>query len=129
MTLIEEMAQEVGVEVMIQICQIWGGQTLYIPDNPDEQHPIAQDIGYENLLRLVAVYGSQTIHPPSIERPHLAQRAKARFLIQQGLSERRIAWVLGVSVQRITHMLNGCKANAQWYERQEMEQELGAATR
>src|SRR5690554_6385904 len=122
------MAQEVGFEVMVQICQIGGGQTLYIPDNPDEQHPIAQDVGYENLLRLVAVYGSQTIHPPSLARHNPAHRAKARFLTQQCLSERRIAWVLGVSVQRITHMLNGCKANAKSYLRQELKHELGEAT-
>ena len=96
MTLVEEIAQEAGLEVMMLVCQIWGGQTLYIPDNPKPDHPIAQDIGYENLLHLVALYGGQTIYPPSLERPHLAQ------------------------------MLNGNKANAQWHERQEMEQELGA---
>ena len=124
MTLVEEIAQEAGLEVMMLVCQIWGGQTLYIPDNPGPDHPIAQDIGYDNLLHLVALYGGQTIHPPSLERPHLAQRAKARFLKEQNLSERRIAWILGVSVNRIKYMLNGCKANAQWYERKEMEQEL-----
>ncbi len=124
MTLVEEMAQEVGLEVMLMVCQIWGGQTLYIPDNPKPDHAIAQDIGYDNLVRLAALYGGQTIHPPSLERHHLAQRAKARFLQQSGLSERRIAWVLGVSVNRIKYMLNGNKANAQWHERQEMEQEL-----
>lgn len=124
MTLAEQIAQEAGLEVMMLICQIWGGQTLYIPDCPGKDHPIAQDIGYENLLRVVAVCGGQTIHPPSLDRPHLAQRAKARFLRETGLSERRIAWVLGVSTNRIKYMLNGSKANAQWFDRQEMEREL-----
>lgn len=124
MTLVEEIAKEVGFDVMMQICNIWGGQTLYIPDNPAPDHRIAQDIGYENLLHLVALYGGQTIHPPCLFRPHLAQRAKARFLREKGLSERRIGWVLGISTNRVKYMLNGCKANAEWYERQEMEEEL-----
>ena len=121
MKVIDAIAAEAGFDVASTICQIWGDQTLYIPDNPGPDHPIAQDIGYENLLKVVATFGGQTIHPPNMNRSHLAQRARARCLKREGLSERRIAWILNVSQTRIERLLAGCNANEEWHEWAESE--------
>ena len=113
--LIETIAQAAGFEAAATMCHIWGGRTLYIPDNPPPDHPIAQDLGYDELLAIVAIYGGQTIHPPRLSKAHLAHRAKARCLKAHKISERQIAWVLDLTPNRVQRLLEGCNMNHETY--------------
>lgn len=115
-TVIETIAAEVGFETAVIICEVWGDRTLYIPDNPGPDHPIAQDIGYEPLLKLVALYGGQTIRPPVMNKSHIRKRRQCLLLKSKGLSTRQIAWVMDITVNRVSRLIDGNQANAAWHD-------------
>lgn len=62
--MLEELAEEIGIEPALRLCAAWPGLRLRVPKEMAADHPIALQIGFEPARKLAAIYGGEEIVVP-----------------------------------------------------------------
>ena len=88
-----EIRERFDWQLAIDFANAYGGQRLYIPEQPTVIHGIAQKFGVELLAFLVERYGGRTeiTVPMGPTGSFQAQRALIRTLLMEGLSNGKVA--------------------------------------
>lgn len=89
-SLSDDLLELLGEECFVKLCQAFGGTRLYVPYSVRDGHEIIQAIGVEGARKLVRRFSPATIRAP------LSRRTRAVFYRRQGLSNRKIARLLGI---------------------------------
>jgi hypothetical protein len=80
-----------GEEAFLRLAEHFGGTRLYVPTTMREDSEIVKAIGMDAARRLASMFAPTAIRVP------LARRERALRLRRQGLSNARIARVLGMT--------------------------------
>ena len=101
-TNLEDVAALIGFGATLRLIEWYGGSSVYVPDQPSEDHVLARLMGYPALRALSSEFGCQTIWIP--EAPIRAQietkRDVARRIIR-GEGSTAISTALGISVRQV----------------------------
>ena len=101
--LLSEVAQLIGTEPALAFARRFGGSRLYIPRQPEADHPIARCIGTEAATMLGRALGGESFAIPGA-RIYL-RWLDARALRILRLSQPEIALLLGVQERHVRRLL------------------------
>jgi hypothetical protein len=107
-TEIDQIAERIGFRKAMVLCAIYGGKTLYVPDQASASHRLAREIGYRQMQRICDVFGSQTIYLPALETviSRCESRQIAINLNARGIRPETIGIALGRSKRTISRWLS-----------------------
>ncbi|MBB3858899.1 hypothetical protein GGQ88_000139 [Novosphingobium hassiacum] len=80
-----------GVEGCVRFCQALGGTRVYVSHRFSDDHAAVEAVGRDLADKLSRAWAPATIRVP------LARRERALFYRQQGLSDAKIALLLGIT--------------------------------
>ncbi|PAS92236.1 MAG: hypothetical protein CGU28_16890 [Candidatus Dactylopiibacterium carminicum] len=100
--LAEDLGAILGFEATSRLLAVYGGGTLYIPNEASEKHPIAAVIGLPAMRHLCEEFGGQILRVPEHDefRRLRLVRSVAR-LLSLGLSYSAVADSLGVAPRQV----------------------------
>ncbi|MET3611759.1 hypothetical protein ABID16_000064 [Rhizobium aquaticum] len=102
---LQEMADTLGVAIVLKLISAYGGTEIAFPKNPDESHPILLALGNEDGKALCDYLAGQLIYVPHM-RPRKSARADVLALQSEGKERREIARALGISQRHVRRVAN-----------------------
>lgn len=99
--LFETLAHEIGPTAALLLCAFSGGRTCYVPDTIPVGHWLRSLLGDEGASKLVMAHGGETLSIPTCELTPIRRAGMVHALRRHGLTDRLLARVIGVSLNRI----------------------------
>ena len=100
---IDQIAEVIGHDAAMTLCQALGGVSWYIPHKAGGDHQIAKTIGYSAWRNLCVAFGGTRLNLPK-GRARLRRRLAQELLEAGELSVRRIALQTGLTERSISRM-------------------------
>ncbi|MGZ2403344.1 helix-turn-helix domain-containing protein [Rhizobium ruizarguesonis] len=110
---LQEMADTLGVALVLKLIAAYGGTEISFPKNPDENHPILLALGNEDGKALCDYLVGQLIYVPHM-RPRKSARPDVLALQGEGKERREIARLLGISQRHVRRVANKPEAPNQF---------------
>lgn len=106
-----EIADVIGLDDAIRLCEIWPGVRLFVPKNVGAKHPIALAIGLVAAEKLAKRYGGETIFVPKAEAWRRQQRnAQIVEEYSGGASGRELALKYGLHENYVYELIGKLEA-------------------
>lgn len=102
-----ELVDTIGLPAAVELVRTYGGRALYVPQKPDERHPITLRIGFVAAGSLAEIYGGTYLHVPP-ERSLLVELRNSeivRRIVEKQESICSIAYEFGVSRRWVHRVL------------------------
>ena len=100
---IDQIAEVIGQDAAVRLCQAVGGVSWYIPHKPGPDHQIAKIIGQRAWIGLCATFGGTRLNLPKGEAR--LKHLRATQLLKAGeFSVRQIALQTGLTERTISRM-------------------------
>lgn len=98
----EDLGAIIGFSSTLLICGVFGGRTLYVPEQTSEGHRLHKMLGAPAFSRLVEAFGGETVTVPALADFERYQRVrKCAVLLAQGRSLHQIATLTGVTYNQV----------------------------
>jgi len=102
----EELMQLLGQEAAFAVMTRFGGVKLYIPQKPEDAHPLADLLGREVLCRLCQALGGTYLEVPRNQaRLRQLQRQRIHQLRAERLTQAQIARKMGCTERWVRQVL------------------------
>jgi hypothetical protein len=105
-SMLDDLANEIGMDATARLVDIFGGTRLYIPHSPDEDDLLTASLGPEAARKLARVYGGDRIEVPN----PTPRRKRIIELRETGCSVDAIARKLGCTRRRVFQVLAEARA-------------------
>lgn len=102
---LQEMADALGVAIVLKLIAAYGGAEISFPKNPDDSHPILLALGKDDGKALCAYLAGELIYVPHM-RPRKSARSDVLALQDEGKQRREIARLLGISQRHVRRVAN-----------------------
>jgi hypothetical protein len=102
---LQEMAETLGVAIVLKLIAVYGGTETSFPQNPGEDHPVLLALGKEDGKALCDYIAGGVIYIPHM-RPRKSARADVLALQSEGKERREIALALGISQRHVRRVAN-----------------------
>ncbi|MEW6648177.1 MAG: hypothetical protein AB1450_13340 [Pseudomonadota bacterium] len=97
---------EAGLKVALDVAEAWGGTKQYVPQRPDQGHPLVAIVGWEAALAIGTAIGGNDWPIPNAHRDLLpARRRLIRELHAELRSVTKVALELGIGEPTIREAL------------------------
>jgi hypothetical protein len=104
-TSLRDVAETLGISVVLKLIQHYGGTEIKFPKKPDEGHPVIKALGKADGFALCDFLSGSMIYVPHC-RAARSIRADVLVLQDSGKARREIAQLLGVSQRHVRRMAN-----------------------
>lgn len=109
---IRDVAETLGLPLVLNVIQHFGGQEIKFPKFLKEDHPVYRALGKDDATALCSFLSGEMIYVP-----HMRKRRSIRMdvlaLEDAGRERREIASILGVSQRHVRRMANKAPPAAQ----------------
>lgn len=104
--IVAEMRRLIGIRATLALVRAYGGQSLYVPEQYDETHPLTRIVGHENAVALMQHFGRERIYVPQCRLALNVQRnIEISRRYEGGTSVRELAQEHGLSERQIWSIL------------------------
>jgi hypothetical protein len=100
----EDLGAILGYSAATRLMALYGGQKIYIPQNPDSAHRLAKLLGTSGFFALCEEFGGDLIKIPSnVEFDRICLIRAVAEMIQTGRRINDIAATLGMSMRQVAN--------------------------